>query len=106
MKGSVLFGAGWENDSVEVLWRDAESICGMHGPFKVLCGVNRAAIVKFIIEHCLSPGLGEDMVAQNIISGDPLNNISEFLKGLDAVKSQVRVVLRDRVNSVLPRSTR
>ena len=23
MKASVLFGAGWENDSVEVLWRDA-----------------------------------------------------------------------------------
>jgi len=23
MKASVLFGAGWENDSLEVLWRDA-----------------------------------------------------------------------------------
>jgi len=23
MKASVLFGAGWENDSIEVLWRDA-----------------------------------------------------------------------------------
>ncbi len=23
MKASVLFGVGWENDSVEVLWRDA-----------------------------------------------------------------------------------
>jgi len=23
MKASILFGAGWENDSVEVLWRDA-----------------------------------------------------------------------------------
>ncbi len=23
MNASVLFGAGWENDSVEVLWRDA-----------------------------------------------------------------------------------
>jgi hypothetical protein len=22
MKASILFGAGWENDSVEVLWRD------------------------------------------------------------------------------------
>ena len=26
MKASVLFGAGWENDSVEVLWRDAGRI--------------------------------------------------------------------------------
>src|SRR5579863_6761185 len=26
MKASVLFGAGWENDSVEVLWRDAERV--------------------------------------------------------------------------------
>jgi len=24
MKASVLFGAGWENESLEVLWRDAE----------------------------------------------------------------------------------
>src|SRR5262249_48351780 len=24
MKASVVFGAGWENDSLEVLWRDAE----------------------------------------------------------------------------------
>ena len=24
MKASVLFGAGWENDSLEVLWRDGE----------------------------------------------------------------------------------
>jgi hypothetical protein len=24
MKASVLFGAGWENDSLEVLWRDAD----------------------------------------------------------------------------------
>ena len=23
MKASVLFGAGWEDDSLEVLWRDA-----------------------------------------------------------------------------------
>jgi hypothetical protein len=23
MKASILFGAGWENDSVEVQWRDA-----------------------------------------------------------------------------------
>jgi len=23
MKASVLFGAGWENDSQQVLWRDA-----------------------------------------------------------------------------------
>ena len=23
MKASVLFGAGWENDSVEVLWRES-----------------------------------------------------------------------------------
>jgi hypothetical protein len=23
MKASILFGAGWENDSLEVLWRDA-----------------------------------------------------------------------------------
>ena len=23
MKASVLFGAGWENDSLEVLWQDA-----------------------------------------------------------------------------------
>ncbi len=23
MKASALFGAGWENDSLEVLWRDA-----------------------------------------------------------------------------------
>jgi hypothetical protein len=23
MKASMLFGAGWENDSLEVLWRDA-----------------------------------------------------------------------------------
>ena len=23
MKASVLFGPGWENDSLEVLWRDA-----------------------------------------------------------------------------------
>jgi hypothetical protein len=23
MKASVLFGTGWENDSLEVLWRDA-----------------------------------------------------------------------------------
>ena len=43
-----------------------ESMCGMHGPFKAL-RVNRAAIVKFIIEHCLSPRLGEGMVAQSII---------------------------------------
>ena len=26
MKASILFGAGWENDSVEVLWRDAERV--------------------------------------------------------------------------------
>jgi len=30
MKASVLFGAGWENDSLEVLWRDAErAFCRM-----------------------------------------------------------------------------
>lgn len=23
MKASILFGAGWENDSIEVLWQDA-----------------------------------------------------------------------------------
>lgn len=23
MKASALFGAGWENDSVEILWRDS-----------------------------------------------------------------------------------
>jgi serine/threonine protein kinase len=26
MKASVLFGPGWENDSAEVLWRDAERV--------------------------------------------------------------------------------
>ena len=30
MKASVLFGAGWENDSIEVLWRDAgRAFCRM-----------------------------------------------------------------------------
>src|SRR5581483_9508992 len=30
MKASVLFGAGWENDSLEVLWRDAgRAFCRM-----------------------------------------------------------------------------
>ena len=31
MRASVLFGAGWENDSVEVLWRDAGRVfCRLH----------------------------------------------------------------------------
>jgi hypothetical protein len=47
-------------------WWKRESTCGMHVAFKAF-HVNREAIVKFIIEHCLSPGLGEGMVAQNII---------------------------------------
>lgn len=47
-------------------WWKQEKICGMHGRFKAF-RVNRAAIVKFIIERCLGPGLGEGMVAQSII---------------------------------------
>ena len=32
MKASVLFGAGWENDSVEVLWRDSgRAFCNCGG---------------------------------------------------------------------------
>lgn len=32
MNASVLFGAGWDNDSLEVLWRDAgRAFCGLWG---------------------------------------------------------------------------
>ena len=47
-------------------WWKREKICGMHGVFKAF-RVNRAALVRFVIQHCLSPGLGEGMEAQNII---------------------------------------
>jgi hypothetical protein len=43
-----------------------ESTCGMHGVFKAF-RVNRAGLVRFLIQHCLSPGLGEGMAAQHII---------------------------------------
>jgi hypothetical protein len=46
-------------------WWKREKTCGMHGRFKAR--VNRAALVRFVIEHCLMPALGEGMVAQNII---------------------------------------
>ena len=38
----------------------------MHVAFKAF-RVNREAIVKFIIEHYVCPGLGEGLEAQNII---------------------------------------
>jgi hypothetical protein len=41
----------------------------MHGVFKAF-HVNRAALVKFVIENCLSPALGEGMAAQHIIYYD------------------------------------
>ena len=47
-------------------WWKREKTCGMHGVFKAF-HVNRAALVRFVIEHCLSPELGEGMEAQNII---------------------------------------
>ena len=47
-------------------WWKRESTCGMHGAFKAF-RVNREALLRFIIQHCLSPGLGEGMEAQNII---------------------------------------
>jgi hypothetical protein len=47
-------------------WWKPEKTCGMHVAFKAF-RVNRNAIVKFVIEHCLSPGLGDGMVAQSII---------------------------------------
>jgi hypothetical protein len=43
-----------------------ESTCGMHGALKAF-RVNRAAMVQFIIEHCLSDEERKDMTAQNII---------------------------------------
>lgn len=48
------------------LWWKRESTCGMHGTFKAF-RVNRTAIVKFLREHCLSPGQGDGMLAQHII---------------------------------------
>ncbi len=47
-------------------WWKRETTCGMHSPFKAF-RVNRAAIVRFIIEHYVSAGLAEGMEAQNII---------------------------------------
>ncbi len=47
-------------------WWKRESTCGMHGVFKAF-RVNRAALVRFVMQHCLSPGLGEGMTAQHII---------------------------------------
>jgi hypothetical protein len=47
-------------------WWKREKMCGMHGVFKAF-RVNRAALVRFVIQHCLSPGLGEGMAAQHII---------------------------------------
>ena len=41
-------------------------MCGIHGVFKAF-RVNRAALVRFVMQHCLSPGLGEGMAAQHII---------------------------------------
>lgn len=38
----------------------------MHGVFKAF-RVNRAALVSYVLQHCLSPGAEEGMAAQNII---------------------------------------
>jgi hypothetical protein len=47
-------------------WWKRESRCGLHGEFKAF-RVNRAGLASFVIQHCLSPGLGEGMEAQSII---------------------------------------
>jgi hypothetical protein len=47
-------------------WWKRESRCGLHGIFKAF-RVNRAGLASFVIQHCLSPSLGEGMEAQSII---------------------------------------
>lgn len=43
-----------------------EGSCGLHGTFKAF-RVNRVAIIKLIIEQCLTPEERKDMTLQNII---------------------------------------
>jgi hypothetical protein len=52
-------------------WWKRESTCGMHGAFKAF-RVNREALLRFIIQHCLTPAESQGLTPQNIIynSGD------------------------------------
>lgn len=47
-------------------WWKRESTCGMHVAFKAF-RVNREALLRFIIQHCLTPAESEGMTPQNII---------------------------------------
>jgi len=47
-------------------WWKREKTCGMHGVFKAF-HVNRAALVRFVMEQCLGRALGEGMAAQHMI---------------------------------------
>lgn len=103
MKASVLFGAGWENDSVEVLWRDAGRVfCKLrrndaevetHAFVPTLAGVEHAtldSINRLTHEHELKSYLdsawalqplelvcerGQTMLVVNYTGGEPLDRL-------------------------------
>ncbi len=47
-------------------WWKRESTCGIHGAFKAF-RVNREALLRFIMQRCLTPAESEGMTPQNII---------------------------------------
>src|SRR5579871_3455077 len=103
MKASVLFGAGWENDSVEVLWRDAGRVfCRLwrndaegekHAFIPISAGVERPtpeSINRLTREHELKSHLdsawalrplelvherGQTMLVVDYTGGEPLDQL-------------------------------
>src|SRR5579863_2124954 len=103
MKASVLFGAGWENDSVEVLWRDAERVfCRLwrndgegekHAFIPIPAGVERPtleSVNRLTREHELKSHLdsawalrplelvherGQTMLVVDYTGGEPLDQL-------------------------------